>query len=43
VRGWSLLLGVVLLVIALTGLMVAATLWWPSAGAHAGVCHACSA
>jgi len=37
VRGWSLLLGVVLLVLALTGLMVAANAWWPSTNAHAGV------
>jgi hypothetical protein len=36
VRGWSLLLGVVLLVVVLAGLMVAASLWWPSPSAHAG-------
>jgi hypothetical protein len=40
VRGWSLLLGVVLLILALTGLMVAANAWWPSTGAHAVVYHA---
>ena len=37
VRGWSLLLGVVLLVLALTGLMVAANAWWPSTNTHTGV------
>jgi hypothetical protein len=42
VRGWSLLLGVVLLILALTGLMVAANAWWPSTGAHAVVYHAAS-
>jgi hypothetical protein len=39
VRGWSLLLGVVLLILALTGLMVAANAWWPSTNTHAGVAH----
>jgi hypothetical protein len=42
VRGWSLLLGVVLLILALTGLMVAANAWWPSTGGHAVVSHAAS-